>query len=136
MVVPGAPPHHRLMIERDLTVYHDGSCPLCRLEIGHYRAQAGAEGIDFIDVSDPHAQPGLSLSHEQAMRRFHVRLPSGELKSGASAFIEIWKVLPRWRRLAQLAQLPGVTRALDIGYRLFAPFRPTLARLVGRFRKD
>ena len=124
-------PHHSPMIEPDLTVYHDGTCSLCRLEIGHYREQAGAERIDFIDVSDPDAHPGPGLTREKAMGRFYVRLPSGKLKSGGAAFIEIWKVLPGWRP-AQLAQLPGVTVALDAGYTLFAPLRPVLARIIGR----
>ena len=136
MALPIALPHHDLMIQPVLTVYHDGSCPLCRLEIGHYRAQQGAERIDFIDVSDPDTHPGQGLTREEAMGRLHVRLPSGELKSGGAAFIEIWKVLPRWRRPAQVAQLPGLTGALDVGNTLFAPFRPALARVVGRFSKS
>ncbi|MBE7219396.1 MAG: DUF393 domain-containing protein [Caulobacteraceae bacterium] len=121
------------MITPDLTVYHDGSCPLCRMEIGHYRRQPGAERIAFVDVSQPGADPGPDLPRDEAMGRFHVRLPTGELKSGGAAFVEIWRVLPRWRPAAMLAGLPGATPALDIGYRLFSPFRPTLARLVSRF---
>ena len=121
------------MSKPDLTVYHDGSCPLCRLEIGHYRAQQGSERIAFIDVSDPLAVPGADLTRHDALGRFHVRLPNGELKSGASAFIEIWKLLPRWKLSAGVASLPGATPALDVVYRLLSPFRPVLARLIGRF---
>lgn len=121
------------MTTPDLTVYHDGSCPLCRMEIGHYRHQTGAERIAFVDVSQPGVDPGPDLRRDEAMGRFHVRLPTGELKSGGAAFVEIWRVLPRWRPAAMLAGLPGATPALDIGYRLFSPFRPTLARLVARF---
>ena len=135
MALPAPSPHVCRMTESDLTVYHDGTCPLCRLEIGHYRRQAGAERIDFIDVSDPNSRPGPHLTRERAMGRFHVRLASGELKSGATAFIEVWKILPRWRGASRIARLPGVTRALDLGYAFFAPFRPRLARLVGRLHR-
>ena len=42
-----------LAMNPDLTVYHDGSCPVSRLEIGHFRQQPGAERIRFVDVSSP-----------------------------------------------------------------------------------
>ena len=132
MAPVGAVADAREMNQSDLTVYHDGSCPLCRLEIGHYRAQQGSERIAFIDVSDPLAVPGADLTRQEALGRFHVRLPSGELKSGASAFVEIWKLLPRWQLPAGVANLPGAKPALDVGYRLLSPFRPLLARLIGR----
>lgn len=115
-----------------LTVYHDGSCPLCRLEISHYRRQRGAERIRFVDVTDCSFELGPDLPRDKAMGRFHARLPTGELQSGAAAFVEIWKLLPRWRLAAMLARLPGATPALEVGYRLFSPVRPHLARMVSR----
>ena len=118
------------MLDPALTVYHDGSCPVCRAEIGRYRRSAGAEHIDFIDVSDPAVDAGPDLPRQDAMGRFHVRLPSGELKSGAAAFVEIWRVLTYWRPAAMIASLPGATLALDLGYRLISPVRPAVARLL------
>lgn len=100
--------------------------------IGHYRQQEGAERIEFVDASDVLAEIGAGVSRREALKRFHVRLPSGELKSGAAAFVEIWKLLPRWRFAAKLARLPGMTLALDMGYRVASPFRPALARAIGR----
>ncbi len=67
------------------------------------------------------------------MKRFHVRLPDGRLISGAQAFVAIWEELPRWRWAARLAEIPGVTMALEAFYRLFLPVRPFLAGLVRRF---
>lgn len=123
------------MADPDLTVYHDGSCPLCRVEIEQYRRSRGAEHIDFVDVAEPGAKRGPDLARTTALGRFHVRLPSGELRSGAAAFVEVWKVLPRWQAAAAITKVPGALAVLELGYRAFLPLRPTLAKLVGRFTR-
>lgn len=116
----------------DLTVYYDGSCPLCSIEIGHYAACRGAQRLRFVDVSAPGADPGPGLAQEAALRRFHVRRADGRLLSGARAFAAIWAVLPGWRLAARLAALPGVTPVLEAGYRAFLPLRPALSRIAAR----
>jgi predicted DCC family thiol-disulfide oxidoreductase YuxK len=120
--------------EKDLTVYHDGACPLCSLEIAHYAKQEGAERLTFEDVSREDADPGEGLSRDAALRRFHVRRADGTVLSGAAGFAEIWKTLPRWRWAGRIAALPGVVHVLELFYRAFLPLRPTLARLVSRYR--
>ncbi len=115
-----------------LTVYFDGSCPLCRAEISHYRAEAGADALDFVDVSLPEVVVPADLTRQEAMSRFHVRADDGTLISGAAAFVDVWRRLPRWRWAARLAALPGMLVVLETGYRLFLPIRPVLAKLFGR----
>jgi predicted DCC family thiol-disulfide oxidoreductase YuxK len=115
-----------------LTVYYDGACPLCRAEIGHYRRQAGAQEIRFLDASDEGTDLPPGLSRDAALGRFHVRAADGDLVSGAAAFRLVWQALPRWRPAARLAALPGVLPLLEAGYRLFLPVRPHVARLYGR----
>ena len=122
-------------MQRLLTVYHDGSCPLCRLEIRHYRRQRGAERIDFIDASALDAYAGADLSRSGAMAKFHVRTPLGTLLSGAAAFVAVWSVLPKWHWAASASRLPGMLAALEIGYVLFLPVRPLLAWVVGMFER-
>ena len=80
-----------------VSVYYDGSCPLCRREMSFYRKRRGAEAVAWVDVSRPCNLPA-DLSRAGAMARFHVRDANGRLVDGGEAFAELWKQLPglRW----------------------------------------
>lgn len=112
-----------------LKVYFDGSCALCRAEIGHYRKMKGSEAICFLDVSDQSVRLEPDINRQQVMKRFHVRCEDGSLKSGAAAFVSIWGLLPRWRSAFRIASLPGFLPLIEIGYRMFLPFRPMIATI-------
>jgi predicted DCC family thiol-disulfide oxidoreductase YuxK len=114
-----------------VTVLYDGACPLCRREIGLYQRADGAEGIAWQDVSPPDADPGC-ISREEAMRRFHVIDETGQLRSGADAFIALWLSLPRWRWLGRIASLPPLPWLLERAYRGFLVIRPAMQRLAAR----
>lgn len=117
------------------TVYFDGSCPLCRAEIGYYRRKDQSGALCFIDVSQPGAVTPEGVSRQRAMKRFHVRAMDGQVLSGAAAFVEIWTRLPRWSWAARAASLPGALAALEVGYRIFLPVRPFVSRLFGRIQQ-
>jgi predicted DCC family thiol-disulfide oxidoreductase YuxK len=116
----------------ELTVYFDGSCPLCRREIALYRRARGAERLAWVDVSAG-AELGTDLSCQAAMRRFHVRQARGDLLSGGAAFARLWRALPAWRLLGLCCSWPPVSWALELAYRIFLPLRPTLQRLASRW---
>jgi predicted DCC family thiol-disulfide oxidoreductase YuxK len=115
-----------------LTVYFDGSCSLCRAEIGYYRREDQDRALCFVDISETGAIPPEGITQERAMKRFHVRANDGRVLSGAAAFVEVWTRLPRWRWAARAASLPGALIALEWGYRLFLPVRPFISRFFGR----
>jgi len=114
------------------TVYFDGSCPLCRAEIGYYRRKDQAGACCFVDVSQDGAVTPEGVTRQSAMERFHVRASDGRVLSGAAAFVEVWTHLPTWRWAARAASLPGVLVALELGYRMFLPVRPVISRLLRR----
>ena len=114
------------------TVYFDGSCSLCRAEIGYYRREDQDRALCCVDISETGAIPPEGITQERAMKRFHVRASDGRVLSGAAAFVEVWTRLPRWRWAARAASLPGALIALEWGYRLFLPVRPFISRFFGR----
>ena len=115
-----------------LTVYFDGSCPLCRREIAIYRRLPEALNIAWVDVSAWQDLGGV-LSCEAAMARFHVRDAQGHLFSGAAAFSRMWRVFPGWRWLGYLSAWPPMSWLCELAYRLFLPLRPSLQKWVRRW---
>lgn len=124
-----------------LTVLYDGSCPLCRREIGHAQGLARREpgsALCFVDISDRQATgggagPPLHIDDAERRRllaRFHVQRADGSRLQGAAAFVAMWARLPGWRWLARLARLPGLLWLMERAYRLFLLLRPALQRLA------
>jgi predicted DCC family thiol-disulfide oxidoreductase YuxK len=106
------------------TVYFDGACPLCSREIAMYRREPGAQRVQWVDVAHCDAVAiGPELTRQAAMARLHLRLPDGRLVSGARAFTELWRILPRWRWLGRvMGSGPGLW-LLEGAYRVFLAVR-------------
>jgi predicted DCC family thiol-disulfide oxidoreductase YuxK len=122
-----------------ITVFFDGSCPLCASEIDLYDRADCLQSLCFVDVSSDGFLGDAQITKAQALGRFHVRLPDGRQLSGAKGFIEVWRVLPSWHWMTKLAERPGVATVLELLYRLFLPLRPLIAacmrcchRIMGR----
>jgi len=118
------------MSDRDLTVYFDGACPLCRREVAFYQRQQGADRIEWRDISLTNAEdvaPGLSRA--AALRRFHASTPDTGTVSGAAAFAELWLALPRFAPAGRMMRLPGIRHVLDVAYSGYLLVRPSLQRL-------
>lgn len=102
------------------TVYFDGDCPVCRREIAHYRSQAGAAAITWVDAAMSHpAALGPDLPRESALARLHVRRADGSLVSGAAAFATLWNHLPAYAWLGRIASWPPMQRVMEAGYQGF-----------------
>jgi demethoxyubiquinone hydroxylase (CLK1/Coq7/Cat5 family) len=119
-----------------LTVLYDGACPLCRREIAVYRGLRPIDprqSLGWTDVSAADAALPNGGDRARYLARFHVQRADGQVLSGAAAFVALWRTLPGWRRLARVADLPGVTPLLELGYRGFLHLRPAMQRAALAF---
>jgi predicted DCC family thiol-disulfide oxidoreductase YuxK len=113
----------------ELTVWHDGGCPLCRREIAWIRKLDRRGAITFIDVTD--AGASCPIDRNDLLARFHAR-ENGVLLSGAAAFAAMWRAVPRLRPLGLIARNAVILGLLERGYSLFLRLRPRLQRLANR----
>lgn len=120
----------------DLTVYYDGSCPICGWEIELYAKMRGGERIHWLDITQADdAALGPGLDRENALGKFHVRDVSGQLVSGGAAFVEIWQRLPALHWAARLGRTRGGAWVLERAYRVFLRMLPRLRRWMGERRR-
>ncbi|MFV0681027.1 thiol-disulfide oxidoreductase DCC family protein [Ottowia sp.] len=70
-----------------LTLYFDGSCPLCLSEMTNLRWRDAAEQLRFVDVSVPgFASPLEGVSVADLMTLMHARTADGRVFIGVAAF--------------------------------------------------
>ena len=115
-----------LLIEKTprLTIFYDGSCPLCRREVQHYQQFPEADELCWLDVSRQDISFSIDATfREKAMARFHVRDAAGQWFYGAYAFAELWSCLPYYKWLASFVRGSRILPALDFLYTRFARWR-------------
>ena len=113
-----------------LTVYFDGSCPLCRREIALMRRLDRRHAMAWVDVSKPGME--CPIDRRELLARFHAE-ENGRLLSGAAAFAAMWRAIPLLRPLGLLARNRAVLGLLERGYLQFLKVRP---RLQGALRGE
>ena len=114
------------------TVLYDGSCPLCRAEIGFARQRSTSGSLEFRDVSANAAGLPEGLTRKDALARFHVVGPDGTLHDGPEAFAIMWSRIPLLRPLAWLIGRRWMRGPAELAYRAFLRVRPSLQRLASR----
>ena len=123
-----SPTHFGLMTTQGMEVFFDGACPLCQREIALLRRLDRNGRIAFTDVSGADAVPACPIGREALLARFHARLASGEMVSGARAFTEVWAGATGMAPIAWAGRFAPVRWLLDGLYSVFLRLRPGLQR--------
>ena len=113
---------------REVVVWYDGACPLCRRVIGVMRRLDRRGALTFVDVAEPGAAQACPLDPADMLSRFHVR-EDGQLLSGAAAFAAMWRAIPLLRPFGLMARNRQVLALLEALYGQFLKVRPRLQRL-------
>ncbi|GAC86540.1 hypothetical protein NBRC3257_1100 [Gluconobacter thailandicus NBRC 3257] len=115
-----------------LTVWHDGSCPLCQKEIALMRRLDRRGNIQFIDATSETAD--CPLDRRKLLGRFHAR-EGDRMYDGAAAFAAMWRAILVLRPLGEIARFPPVLKGLEFLYGHFLKARPVLQRIVRKIER-
>ncbi|MDO7598125.1 MAG: DUF393 domain-containing protein [Pseudomonadota bacterium] len=117
------------VVEYNLSCFHDGECPICNIEIDVMKKLDKQGNINWVDISkDKAALDKAGLSYSQAMAKLYVIDEHNNIMhSGVKGFLEVWKQLPYYRRLAPIVErVPLAIPILNFFYGIFARYRLVL----------
>jgi predicted DCC family thiol-disulfide oxidoreductase YuxK len=107
-----------------LEVYTDGQCPLCRWMRERVERRDRFRKIEWKDFRDPSVQQSTPFTLHELDAEMHARRKGdGRWATGYRAWVEVLRVLPRWRFLAPLLTVWPLTSFGRLFYRWLAKRR-------------
>ena len=108
--------------------FHDGDCPLCKIEINAMRKMDKNNAIRWVDITqDKHELIDAGITYQDAMDSIHVIDNQQQMLMGVKGFLAVWQHLPYYRRLVPIVHhTPFLLPIMEAAYRLFARYRLTL----------
>lgn len=107
-----------------LEVYMDGQCPLCKWMRERVARRDLAHRIKWLDYRDRQVQSLTPYSFEQMDAQMHARrISDGRWSAGYQAWLEVMRLLPRWRYLVPLLSIWPFTFLGRVFYRWLATRR-------------
>ena len=113
-----------------LTVFYDGSCPLCMREMQSLRRYDREQRLSLVDLRDrERLRHWPQIDRDAAMAILHAVRDDGSLVTGLDVTAEAWSLVGRHRWL-KILRLPGIRVLADVAYRGFARHRYRLSGLL------
>ena len=89
-----------------LEVYTDGQCPLCKWMREKVSRRDRLQQIRWLDYRDGQVQSLTPYSFEHLDTEMHARrIQDGRWSAGYQAWLEVMRLLPRWRYLVPLLSI-------------------------------
>lgn len=115
------------------TLIYDGDCPLCLTAVSWVQKHARQDALEYLPCrSDERAKRFPELSEKQCMEAMQLVMPDGRAHSGDAALPVLLMMLKRWRWLALLFKIPGITLLSAPAYRFIARNRHIFSILVAK----
>ncbi|HVF57040.1 MAG TPA: DUF393 domain-containing protein [Pyrinomonadaceae bacterium] len=110
-----------------IEVYMDGQCPLCRWSRARVEPFDRDARIEWLDLNEPEAlRRAAPHTWAEMTEEMYVRRADGSWTKGYFGWLEVLKVLPRWRWLSRALSVWPFTAVGPIFYRWLASRRYTL----------
>lgn len=120
------------MKPKQLTIFYDGQCPLCQLEMEKLKTHDKNNAICLVDLHQndfTHAYP--SINPKQAMKVLHGQY-QGKLLLGLAVTHQAWTLVGKGALVAPL-QFPVIKQIANGAYWVFARYRLPLSRLIAKY---
>lgn len=119
---------------RAWTVYYDGECPVCRMEVAFYRRIDTNGHVAWQDITSlGENELPFGKNREDLLGVFHARNSENDWETGVDAFAAIWSQLPMFRWFAWVFRVPILRLLAKACYQLFLTWqRRDRARRQGR----
>src|SRR5260370_29846979 len=113
--------------DNKIEVYTDGQCNLCRWMRARVEPLDRDRRVEWLDYNDPEIlKRAAPHTREEMAEEMHARTGNGRWSKGYFAWIEVIRVLPRWKWLAPILSIWPFTKLGPIFYHWLASHRYTL----------
>ena len=120
-----------------LTLFFDGSCPVCVREMNQLKNWNTNKELHLVDATNHQAMEAFPhIDSANAMRILHAETAEGELLLGLDANIAAWNAVKR-KPLLGILRWPIIRPIADQGYLFFARHRYRISKiLTGKSKCD
>lgn len=113
-----------------LTVFYDGSCPVCVQEMNQLKQRDASNRLHLVDVLNEQIMEKYpQIDSVEAMRILHVETGDGKLLLGLDANVAAWQQVNGKTWLAIL-RWPLIKPLSDLAYLFFARNRYKISRIL------
>lgn len=110
-----------------IEVYTDGNCNLCRWVRDRVEPLDRDRRIEWLDYNDPEIlKRATPHTLAEMTEQMHTRTADGRWRKGYFAWIEVVRVLPRWKWLTSIMSIWPFTKLGPVFYHWLASRRYTL----------
>lgn len=106
------------MEEKNIKIFYDGWCPVCKYEINHYRKYE-LKTLDFVDIREDNIHTKYNLDPREIRKHMH-SLKNGKVYKGIDTFLIIWEEIPEFHFMKKVFGVKKLRFLYDFGYNIFA----------------